>query len=166
MRVLPKDLRGKLKEPIGQLVNENELLELLRYDEFIVSVGDLVTFTLIKNGITPKIAIVDYVTERKKIPEDRGKKISMFGNVHIKIKNPKGTLTDDLWNAVDRAYKNIDDGPFLIEIEGEEDLGSLVAIYLAPSYATIIYGLPNKGVLVVKATEEHKSKVKEILDKM
>ncbi|MCK4233734.1 DUF359 domain-containing protein, partial [candidate division WOR-3 bacterium] len=31
---------------------------------------------------------------------------------------------------------------------------------------TIIYGLPNRGVVVVKPTEEHKRKVKEILDKM
>ena len=59
-----------------------------------------------------------------------------------------------------------DDGPYCIEVEGEEDLAALAAIYLAPPDVTIIYGLPNKGVVVVKATEAHKAQVKEILDKM
>jgi uncharacterized protein (UPF0218 family) len=37
---------------------------------------------------------------------------------------------------------------------------------LAPPDVTIIYGLPNKGVVVVKASDENKQKVKEILDEM
>lgn len=166
MRVLPEELREKLKEPIGQLVDEQELLKLIQNEKFIVSVGDLVTYTLIKNGITPTIGIVDYISERKRLSKEIKETIAKFGNIHIKIKNPQGTLTDELWNSVKKAYQNIDDGPFLIEVEGEEDLGALVAIYLAPPYVTVIYGLPNKGVLVVKATNEHKSKVKEILDEM
>ncbi|MCK4902903.1 MAG: DUF359 domain-containing protein, partial [Thermoplasmatales archaeon] len=48
----------------------------------------------------------------------------------------------------------------------EEDLASLAAIYMAPSDVTIIYGLPDKGVLVIKPTPENKRLVKEILDKM
>jgi len=52
---LPDDLRDKLKEPIGLLVNEEELLRLLLKEEHIVSVGDQVTYTLLKNGIEPII---------------------------------------------------------------------------------------------------------------
>ena len=36
---LPDDLRDKLKEPIGLLVNEEELLRLLEKEEHIVSVS-------------------------------------------------------------------------------------------------------------------------------
>ena len=64
------------------------------------------------------------------------------------------------------AYENLEIGSLRIEIEGEEDLASLAAIYLAPSDVTIIYGLPDKGALVVKPTRENKKFVKEILDKM
>jgi len=41
---LPDDLRDELKEPIGLLVNEEELLRLLAKEEHIVSVGDQVVF--------------------------------------------------------------------------------------------------------------------------
>jgi len=166
MRVLPENLRYKLKEQIGSLVDEKGLLKLIKNEKLIVSVGDMVTFTLLKNGINPNISVVDYFLERKKSSTSMKETISRFGKEKIKIKNPSGTITDELWNAIKTSYERIKEGPFLIEVDGEEDLASLVAIYLAPPYATVIYGLPNKGVIVVKVTEEYKSKAKEILDRM
>ena len=166
MLVLPENLRDKLKEPLGNLVDEQELLRLLQNEKYVVSVGDSVTFTLLKNGINPIICIVDYILERKECAPDMREKIQRFGKKHIKIKNPPGAITDELWNAIESAYKSLEDGPLCIEIDGEEDLAALAAIYMAPRDVTIIYGLPNKGVVVVKATEAHKSKEKEILDRM
>ena len=166
MRVLPENLRYKLKEQIGKLVDEKGLLKLIKNEKLIVSVGDMVTFTLLKHGINPNICVVDYFLERKESSIGMKEKISGFGKEKIKIKNPSGTITDELWNAIKSSYDKIEEGPFLIEIDGEEDLASLVAIYLAPPYATVIYGLPNKGVIVVKVTEEYKNKAKEILDRM
>jgi uncharacterized protein (UPF0218 family) len=166
MLVLPENLREKLKEPLGDLVDEHELLKLLQNERYVVSVGDLVTFTLLKNRINPIICIVDYIIERKEYSLDMREKIQRFGKKHIKIKNPPGTITDELWNAIESTYKSLEDGPVCIEIDGEEDLATLAAIYMAPRDVTIIYGLPNKGVVIVKVTETHKSKVKEILDRM
>jgi uncharacterized protein (UPF0218 family) len=166
MRILPEELRDELKEPIGKLVDEQGLLNLIKEEEYLVTVGDLVTLTLIKNQISPKIAIVDYISRREEFSEEKKQIIKDFGSERIQIKNPPGTLTDELWNAIDSSYKNIEKGPILIEVDGEEDLASLAAIYLAPSYVTVIYGLPNKGILVVKPTIENKNKAKEVLDKM
>jgi uncharacterized protein (UPF0218 family) len=166
MRVLPEELRNELKEPIGNLVDEQGLLNLIKDERCIVSVGDLVTLTLINNNILPKIAIVDYITERKESSVEVKNTIKKFGDKHLKIKNPPGTLTDELWNAIESSYKNINKDNILIEVDGEEDLASLAAIYLAPPYVTIIYGLPNKGILVVKPTKENKDKAKMVLDKM
>ena len=54
-----------------------------------------------------------------------------------------------------------------IEVLGEEDLSALPAIFLAPNRdVTIIYGLPDKGVVVVKTNEENKNKAKKIIDEM
>jgi len=166
MLVLPEDLKDKLKEPIGHLVDEQGLLKLLQDIEYIVSVGDLVTFTLLKNRINPIICIVDYILERKGYSSKMKEEIQRFGKKHIRIKNPPGCITDELWNAIESAYKKLGEGPICIEIDGEEDLAALAAIYMAPRDVTIIYGLPNRGVVVVKANETHKSKVKEILDRM
>jgi len=166
MYVLPDDLKDTLKQYIGQLVDEPTLLKLLKKEKSIVTVGDRVTYTVLKHGFTPLLCIVDFILERKRDPEEMKKLIQMFGLVHLKIKNPPGTITDELWDAIQTVYQNPQNRPICIEVEGEEDLASLAAIYLAPRGVTVIYGLPNKGVVVVKATEAHKQKVKEVLDRM
>jgi hypothetical protein len=109
---------------------------------------------------------VDFILERKPYPVEMKTLIQRFEGVHLKIKNPPGTITDDLWDAIQTVYQNPQNSPVCIEVDGEEDLAALAAIYLAPRGVTVIYGLPNKGVVVVKATKTHKQKVKEVLDKM
>jgi len=166
MYVLPDDLKDTLKGYIGDLVDEPGLLKLLKKEKYIVSVGDKVTYTLLKHGITPILCIVDYKLERKPYPSEMKAVIQRFSTIRLQIKNPPGTITDELWDAIKTVFKNLKNGSVCIEVEGEEDLASLAAIYLAPGGVTVIYGLPNKGVVVVKATEAHKQKVKEVLDKM
>ena len=166
MRILPDNLRDFLKEPIGQLVDENKLIELISNEKFIVSVGDQVTYTLLKHEIEPVFCIVDYKTRRGECPDEIKELIKSFGNKVFVINNPAGCISDELWNIIKFAFENIKLGKIRIEVKGEEDLASLAVIHMAPSDVTIIYGLPNKGVLVVKPTDKIKRKVKEVLDKM
>jgi len=166
MRALPDNLRDLLKEPIGQLVDEKQLLKLLKNEKYIVSIGDLVTYTLLKHEIEPVFCIVDFKTRRGVCSSEIIEVIKSFGKKSIVVQNPPATISDDLWNVIEMAYENLEMGSLRIEIDGEEDLASLAAIYLAPSDVTIIYGLPDKGVLVVKPTRENKKFVKEVIDKM
>jgi len=166
MHRLPTDLRDALKEPIGRLVSEDELLKILKDEEFIVSVGDMVTYTLLKNDIYPVFCVVDFQIKRDKYSSEILDMIKAFGKKTVVVENPAGCITDDLWNSITDAYNCMEKGSLRIEVVGEEDLAALVAIYMAPRDVTIIYGLPNKGVVIVKAIEETKRKVKEILDKM
>ena len=166
MRVLPDSLRDKLREPIGLLVDEEELLRLLQGEKYVVSVGDQVTFTLLKHGIVPVFCVVDFKIKRSDISPDIEDLIRSFGKKTMVVSNPPGCIVDDLWNAIETAYKVLERGSLRIEVVGEDDLAALPAIFLAPRDVTIIYGLPNKGVVLVKASNENKRKVKEILDKM
>ena len=166
MRVLPNNLRNFLKEPMGQLVNEKKLLNLLKNEKYIVSIGDLVTYTILKNHIEPIFCVVDFKTRRGKCPLEIVNLIKSFGKKSIVIKNLPGTISDDLWKVIEIAFENLEADSLRIEIDGEDDLASLAIIFLAPKDVTIIYGLPDKGVLVVKPTFENKKKVKEILEKM
>jgi uncharacterized protein (UPF0218 family) len=166
MRVLPDNLRDLLKEPIGQLVDEKGLLKLIKNEKYIVSIGDQVTYTLLRHEIEPFFCIVDFKTRRGECSTNVVDKIKSYGKKSIVVQNPPATISDDLWNVIEIAYENLENDSLRIEIEGEEDLASLAAIYLAPPDVTIIYGLPDKGVLVVKPTDDNKRKVKEILDKM
>jgi len=166
MFVLPDDLRDILREPLGILVNEEELLRILKKEEYIVSVGDQVTYTLLKHGIVPVFCIVDFKIKRDLCSSDIKNKIQSFGKKKMVVKNPPGCISDDLWSAIETAYKFLEKGSLRIEVMGEEDLAALPAIFLAPRDVTVIYGLPDRGVVVVKVVEENKRKVKEILDKM
>ncbi|MEM0492936.1 MAG: DUF359 domain-containing protein [Candidatus Thermoplasmatota archaeon] len=166
MYVLPGSLRDKLKEHIGYLVDTEGLLKLLREKKRIVSIGDKVTCTLLSNNIKPMICIVDYQIERKRCQSDMKKLIKGYGKTVYRVKNPKGMITDELWSNIRMAYEREYEQPVRIEVEGEEDLSSLAAIYLAPGDVTIIYGLPNKGVVVVEASIENKKKVEEVLKEM
>jgi hypothetical protein len=167
MRVLPDDLRDILKEPMGKLVNEKQLLELLDNEEYIVSIGDQVTYTILKNEIKPIFCVVDYKTRRGEFPQEFIQIIKTYGDEIVRVENPPGCISDELWTAIESAFENSGNNiTTRIEVDGEEDLASLVAIFLASSDVTIIYGLPNKGVLVVKPTSKNKEKVCEILNQM
>ena len=166
MRILPKNLREKLKQPIGKLVQEKELIDILKKEKYIVSIGDQVTYTILKNDLKPIFCVVDFHTRRGKCSDQIIKKIKSFGKKNILIRNPSGTLTDELIGAIRYGLNNLKPGFLRIEVDGEEDLASLAVIYYASSVVTIIYGLPDKGVLVVRPTKENKEKVKKILDKM
>ena len=166
MRVLPEKLRDLLKTPVGKLVNEKELLELVKNEKYIISIGDLVTYTLLKHNIEPSFCVVDFKTRRGECSKDVVDLLKSFGKKCIVVQNPSGILSDDLWRVIKHAIDNLKIGSLRIEVEGEEDLASLPAIYFAPSDAIIIYGLPNKGVLVIKPTKEMKQKVKDVLDEM
>ncbi|NLB75740.1 MAG: DUF359 domain-containing protein, partial [Crenarchaeota archaeon] len=53
-----------------------------------------------------------------------------------------------------------------IVVNGEEDLLTLIAVLYAPQNSFIIYGQPDIGIVVVKATEMKKAEVKQFLNEM
>ena len=165
MYKISENLRDILNKPIGTLVDE-KLLKVLKNEKKIISIGDTVTYTLLNNGFEPVFCIVDYKTHRGVCEDEIVEKIKSYGKKTIQVENPPGFITDDLYDVINIIFENLEYGPFRIEIDGEEDLASLIVLLFAPRDVTIIYGLPDKGVLVVKPTKEIKDKVRKILDIM
>jgi hypothetical protein len=166
MLKLPDYLRDELKKPLGQLVDEQDLLRLLRDKPLVVSVGDYVTYTLLKYDIKPLFCVVDFNIKREHDPSHIKNMIKSFGDRAVVVKNSPGTISDELWRTLEEAFEEKEPGSFRIEVDGEEDLAALPAIFLAPGDVTVIYGLPDRGVVVVKATDENKKKVQRILEQM
>ncbi|MEW6070662.1 MAG: GTP-dependent dephospho-CoA kinase family protein [Candidatus Thermoplasmatota archaeon] len=129
----------------------------------IAVVGDIATLEVYRNGIAPKLAIVDFKSKRKS-SEKLKSEISKISCKVTKVKNPAGTITSELWNAVEEAYRDAENTR--IEISGEEDLASLACIALAPENTLVLYGLPEKGLVVVEVTTKEKKLVNEVLKKM
>ncbi len=160
---LPPELRDELRIPLGKIVGEKELEEL---DPPIISVGDMATLTLKRCGIIPDVSIVDFKTKRKECDEKTRKEIEGIGDVSITVKNLHGTISKELWDAVEKAHVLAESKKVRIEVDGEEDLATLPAIWLAPKRANVIYGLPSAGIVLVKVDDGKREKVHQFLDKM
>lgn len=166
--VLPEKLRSTLKQPIGQLVDEQTLLQLIDTGKKIVSIGDQVTYTLLKHDVPPLFCVIDFHTKRKETFNEIKKTLRTFGEKTVNVENPPGTITTALWEIIQKTYQeDVTAGITVrIEVSGEEDLAALPAILFAPRDVTIIYGLPDKGVVVVPSEKQYKEKVKNILAEM
>jgi uncharacterized protein (UPF0218 family) len=146
----------------GSCEKTMELLKKLIQEEkpsAVISVGDIVSLHMIKHGIVLDVLIVDNKTMRKPIPP-----ITVDSDQTLSAKNPPGMITDEAWDVIKRAVNQ--KGLTKVIIEGEEDLLTVVTVLSAPKDALVIYGQPNKGIVVVKVNEETKKQMHNILDAM
>lgn len=140
MLVLPEEHRRLFKEPFGELFRSVEGIIPLITGKDVYTVGDVVTYNLQKHGIIPTVAVVDGYTMRSpcnRMPAVHGE--------CIRVKNPAGTLTDELIHALEHAVKN---PPATIIVDGEEDLAVIPLVLTAADGAVILYGQPRKGVVL------------------
>jgi len=166
-RLLTPALRDKLKSPLGKLIRGSfdetmrELGELIEKKEpsMIVSVGDVVSENMMKQGILPQVIIVDNKVMRRNITP-----ISVQNYQTLEVKNPPGTLTDEAWSVIQQALKQR--GRMKVVVDGEEDLLTLVAVLHAPQNSFVIYGQPHEGIVVVKVTEPKKKMVRQVVEAM
>ncbi len=148
---LPDELRTELARPIGKFVSAWSLRKHLAGSPRVVCVGDVVTITLLQMHMEPDVAVFDYRTQRSEDYRARERIAKMSGRL-VKVANPPGKITRALWKAVRDAVNSED--RVKVEVSGEEDLASLVAIATAPEGTRVIYGIPMKGLMVVRVDHE------------
>lgn len=151
---LPKELRKELKEiwgiPIFGDKNtvQRRFSRIVQKQKFkkIITVGDYCSLYLPSD-----IKIFDGKVKRKKI-----KKFLPFS---LTCKNPKGTIQAKCWPIIKKAIKEKKN----VFVEGEEDLLVIPCGLLAEKNTAIIYGLPGKGICIVKNSLRTKKIFKELL---
>jgi len=151
---LPEDLRSELAKPMGEFVHEGSLKKHLKGAPRVVSVGDVVTVTLLRMKMEPDVAVFDYRTQRAEDVGAREIIAGMSGRL-VKVENPPGRITRALWRDV-RDAVNAEDR-VKIEVSGEEDLAALVAIATGPEGTGVLYGIPNKGMVLVRVGPESRA---------
>ncbi len=144
--ILPDDLRDELARPIGRFVSAWALGKHLEGAPRVITVGDVVTITLLQMGMAPDVAVFDYKTQRSEEYSSKARIAKMEGRL-VRVENPAGRITKAMWQAVKEAVRACD--TVKVEVAGEEDLAALTAIIYAPEGAQVIYGIPNKGLMVV-----------------
>ncbi len=151
-------MRKRLSEPLGPVISTEESDFLS--GEFVISVGDVCSITLYHRGIMPHLAVLDGRTKRSSHTET----VTFDGYSVIRVRNPQGTISSEMWSAVEKAMESAE--KTLIIVEGEEDLAALPCILMAPEGAYVVYGIPDEGMCVVKVDENARNKVKEALSMM
>lgn len=136
------------------------MLEEMRAAPVLVTVGDVVTSMALEGGLRPRLAVVDYRTERE---VDRRLAGLVEGRV-VQVRNPAGVLTPALRSAIIEAFKSRE--PVTVEVVGEEDLATLVCVAKGPDGAAVVYGQPGEGAVVVRISDETRDRAKSILDRM
>jgi len=157
MFILPEENRIFFQKPFGRIYsNFNEILPLIEGKK-IYTVGDVVTHSMLKRGIVPDIAIVDHLTKREPCSINPD-----FGDLKIiRADNPRGTITDDLLDAIEQAFENV---PAVVDVNGEEDLAVIPVILRAPIGSIILYGQPDEGVVLREVTGDSKIKGRQLFD--
>ena len=137
------------------------LKELIKKEKSpkIISVGDVISDNMTRHGISLQVLIVDNKVMRAPIQP-----IAVDADQTLHVKNPPGTLTEEAWTVIRKALRGKQRTKVLVD--GEEDLLTLVAVLCAPENSLVVYGQPHEGIVVVKATEKSREKMRRIVDAM
>ncbi len=164
--VLTPKLRETLSRPLGVLVagNEDECNRILKeviakeHPTKVILVGDSISRNATQSGIRADLMIIDNLEKRA-----RAKTYEFKAQRRIRTKNPAGTIEVEACETVKRAILG---GGDLIEVEGEEDLLTIVTVRSAPLGALVVYGQPGEGIVLVRVSEAKKAEAQAILDQM
>ena len=160
-------LRVFLKDPFGILFTgtaEETMTTLKRLIQKekparLVSVGDVVSQNMHKAGLHPQLTIIDLISLRNQaMPKQAPVEKTVY------VDNPQGTITEEAIMAIKDALDS--NAHTHIEVKGEEDLLTLVAVLYAPENSFVVYGQPHLGIVVVKASQGKKDQVKQFLKEM
>ena len=160
---LTKEVESMLKEPFGKLfegpgddhsIAITDAINFLEdFHSPIIGVGDVTVRALQNIDQNVSIGIIDEKTKRVKWEGYKEINQSLFDNI-IQCTNPPGILTKSLFDCCKKAISNWvnKSQTTLIIVDGEEDLAPLFLHIVAPIKSAIIYGQPDKGV-VLRITE-------------
>lgn len=165
-RLLQFEGRSGLKSPKGDVYDlkdgppEKRVVERIEDEspKIVIAVGDVTTATVLEEGYTPQVMIVDGITKRGQYERE-----FKADNEYL-IYNPAAVIYPEAWSTIDTAIHN--EKSTLVTVDGEEDLLGFPAVLLAPDDSVIIYGQPDVGIVWVPVTPENKKLACELLEQM
>ena len=139
--------------------------EFLHESQFIATIGDICTIRIIKEIRVPDLMIVDYKTKRNINLTKEQKDILESTNCKtVEVKNEAGTISKELYDQIEIAISKSEKTK--IKVNGEEDLATLPVIKHCQIGAKVIYGMPDKGMVVVDVNQQAKERTNKLLERM
>ena len=161
---LPDSLREQLKTPLGLLLpigqdNKDNVQKYISDDSYVITVGDRTTEKMIDYEIIPSLQIIDGFEKRQK------REFPKLGNEsELTIDNPAAEITLQSIQIIKKAFEM--SSPVRLIVNGEEDLLVLPVCIHAPENSVVLYGQPNKGLVLVQITTEIRNKAQTLLELM
>lgn len=165
-RRLPDSNRGALQTPKGEVYSvangkpQTRVVERINDENprYVIAVGDVTSSSLIAEGYTPDVCVIDGITKRGEYKSD------IQSEKEYMIFNPPAMIYPESWSAMDTA---IHDGKkSLVLVDGEEDLMGFPAVLLSEHGAVMLYGQPNVGIVWVPVNAENQKIAREFLEMM
>jgi len=153
-----------LKTPLGLLLpigqdNKDNVQKYISDDSYVITVGDRTTEKMIDYEIIPSLQIIDGFEKRQK------REFPKLGNEsELTIDNPAAEITLQSIEIIKKAFDMAP--PIRIIVNGEEDLLVLPVCIHAPKNSVVLYGQPNKGLVLVEITTEIRNKAQTLLNLM
>jgi len=165
-RLLKFEGRSGLKAPKGDVYDtkdgppEKRVVERIEKEspEIVIAVGDVTVDTVLEEGYTPQVMIVDGITKRGPYEKE------FKADCEYLIYNPAAVIYPEAWSTIDTAIHH--SKPTLVTVDGEEDLLGFPAVLLAPEDSVILYGQPDVGIVWVPVTPENRILARELLEQM
>ncbi|ESP89195.1 GTP-dependent dephospho-CoA kinase family protein, partial [Candidatus Halobonum tyrrellensis] len=115
------------------------------------------------------VAVIDGKTEREAVGDEIAAVLDRDGDgesddARIDVENEPATLSAAMLDAL-RAGLDAD-RPTVVHVTGEEDLATLPAIVAAPDGASVVYGQPGEGMVLVAVTPESRARARDLLERM
>jgi len=170
MFLSPENLRI-LKEPFGLLlenksVSKVKLYNSVKHAKLIVSVGDATTDRVNSYGIVPSVSVVDGKERREQRKKAGGDSLLPNRILQLRCSNPAGTISRGAVQVLCHALKASVTKPVRVIVEGEEDLLALPIFLLVPYGSVVLYGLPFKGIVIVKVDFKKRKRAKDLMESL
>ena len=162
---LPENIRNELKIPLGRLIlnsssEKENYIRSVYSEKVVITVGDATSELLIGLGLIPLLHIIDGQEKRMK----RSPPLADSINTQLTVKNNPGEISSESFNLIKNIFEQ--KPPIRLLVDGEEDLLVLPVCIHAPENSVVLYGQPNKGLVLVQITTEIRNKAQTLLDMM
>lgn len=163
MYILKPEMAHELKDTENEIYLESP--DFLKKTEYIATIGDICTIKIFEQIREPNLAIVDLKTKRNiSLDHNQLKTLMKIGINKIEVENPPGSISNQMWKAIESSFYN--ENNTRITVKGEEDLATLAVISMAPKGAKVIYGMPDRGMVVVDVNQQSKKRANNFLKRM
>ena len=163
MYILKPEMAQELKQTDSEVYIQSP--NFLHDSKFIATIGDICTIKIIEEIRAPDLMIVDYKTKRNiNLTEKQMNIIKDTSCKTVNITNKAGTISKELYDEIERAIRI--GKKTKIVVNGEEDLATLPVIKHCQIGAKVIYGMPDKGMVVVDVNQQTKERANKLLERM